>query len=528
MSEESSPSNIKDIIKQEYIKCATDPVHFMRKYCMIQHPMRGRIPFHLYGFQEKVLSLFRKHNYSIILKSRQLGISTLVAGFSLWMMVFSKDKNVLCIATKQETAKNMVTKVKFMYDSLPSWLKGSKKPLEDNKLSLKLSNGSQIKAVSAASDAGRSEAVSLLIIDEAAFIEDIDKIFASAQQTLATGGGCIALSTPNGMGNWFHNTWVKAELAENSFVPIKLPWNIHPERNEDWRKKQDADLGLRMAAQECDCDFLTSGNTIVEPDILKFYEGTWVQDPVEKRGIGGNYWIWQYCDYSRQYLICADVARGDGSDYSAFHVIDIEACEQVAEFKGQIDTRAFAHVLISAGVDYNNALLVVENNNMGWDVVQSIINSNYTNLYYSPRGSDDSVATYIHKLETDQMIPGFTNSLKTRPLLIPKLESYLRDKVFMIRSKRFIEELRVLIWSNGKAQAANGYNDDLVISGAIGLYVRDTAIKYQQYNTDLTRASLNNIGKSKANVIQTPRGNFTHPFQMNLGDGHVEDIRWVL
>jgi phage FluMu gp28-like protein len=103
----------------------------------------------------------------------------------------------------------MVTKVKFMYENLPSWLKITSE--ENNKLTLRLINGSQIKATSASSDAGRSEAVSLLLIDEAAFIENIGEIWASAQQTLATGGGCIALSTPYGTGNWFHQTWVRAE-----------------------------------------------------------------------------------------------------------------------------------------------------------------------------------------------------------------------------------------------------------------------------------------------------------------------------
>ena len=130
------------------MKCATDPVHFMKKYCFIQHPQRGRIQFSLFPFQEKVLKLFQDNPYSLILKSRQLGMSTLSAGYSLWMMLFSKDKNILCIATKQETAKNMVTKVKFMFENLPSWLKVEAD--ENNKLTLRLRNGSQIKATSAA------------------------------------------------------------------------------------------------------------------------------------------------------------------------------------------------------------------------------------------------------------------------------------------------------------------------------------------------------------------------------------------
>ena len=166
--------DLREVIKQEYILCAKNPDHFMRKYCYIQHPTRGRVLFNLYPFQGKVLNLWKDNPYSIVLKSRQLGISTLAAGYSLWLMLFHKDKNVLCIATKQETARNMVTKVKFMFDNLPSWLKIQAE--ENNKLSLRLANGSQIKATSASSDAGRSEAVSLLLVDEAAFIEQIGEI----------------------------------------------------------------------------------------------------------------------------------------------------------------------------------------------------------------------------------------------------------------------------------------------------------------------------------------------------------------
>ncbi len=238
-----SQIDIKERIKQEFITCSKDPVYFMKKYYMIQHPQRGRLLFDLYPFQEKVLTLFQKYPESIINKSRQLGLSTLVSAYSLWMMIFSKDKNVLVIATKQDTAKNMVTKVRFAYDNLPNWMKIGAAATSNNALSLRLTNGSQIKAVSAAGDAGRSEAVSLLVIDEAAFIDNIETIYTAAKMTLATGGGCIALSTPNGVGNWFHKSYTEAQLQKNSFLPISLPWSVHPERAQDWRDKQDTDLG---------------------------------------------------------------------------------------------------------------------------------------------------------------------------------------------------------------------------------------------------------------------------------------------
>jgi len=524
-----SQANIKEIIKQEYIKCATDPVHFFRKYCYITHPIKGRILFHLYPFQEGTLNDFRTNRFSIINKSRQLGISTLVAGYSLWTMLFNKDKTVLCIATKQETAKGMVEKVQFMYNNLPSWLKGNQKPVSDNKLSLKLANNSQIVATSAASDAGRSYAVSLLLVDEAAFIEGIDKIYTSIKPTIATGGGIIALSSPNGVGNWFHKMYTEAEINKNDFKAIKLKWDLHPDRDEAWEQRERTNMSPREFAQEYDCDFLGSGNSVIEPDLLSFYEETFIQEPIERRFMGGDFWIWAYPDYSKQYIVCADVARGDSSDYSAFHVIDATTCEQVAEYKSQIDTRTFGNMLVSVATEYNSALLVVENANIGWDVINTIIEKGYPKLYYSPRSYGEmNMDKWLDKMEKEQTVPGFTTSAKTRPLVIAKMESYIREKVFTFHSKRLLEELRVFIWQHGKAQAQNGYNDDLVMSLGMGLFTRDTAMKFFEQGMDLNRAMVSNITRTSYEIgPMLPNGQL-NPFAMNDGRGGFEDASWIL
>ena len=527
-------ANIKEIIKQEYIKCATDPVHFFRKYCYITHPVKGRVLFHLYPFQETTLTEFRQNRFSIVNKSRQLGISTLVAGYALWTMIFNKDKTVLCIATKQETAKGMVEKVQFMYNNLPSWLRGNQKPISDNKLSLKLSNNSQIVATSAASDAGRSYAVSLLLIDEAAFIEGIDKIYTSIKPTIATGGGIIALSSPNGIGNWFHKMYTEAQIGKNDFKPIELKWDLHPDRvapvDAGWEDRERANMSPREFAQEYDCDFLGSGNSVVEADILSFYEQTYIQDPIERRFMGGDFWIWQYPDYSKSYIVCADVARGDGSDYSAFHIIDVETCEQVAEYKSQIGTREFGHMLVSVASEWNNALLVPENANIGWDVINTIIEKGYQNLHYSPRTYGEmNIDKWMDKMDNNQTVPGFTMSQKTRPLVISKMESYIRDRHFIFRSKRLLEELRVFIWQHGKAQAQNGYNDDLVMSAGIGLFTRDTGIKFHQQGMDVTRRAIDNIsstGNEYNSIPMMPSG-IQNPYQIETPYG-TEDITWLI
>lgn len=519
-------SDIKKAIQQEFIKCASDPVYFMRNYCYVQHPTKGRILFNLYPFQEQTLNIFKGNKYKIINKSRQLGISTLAAGYSLWMMLFQKDKNILCIATKQETARNMVTKVSFMYENLPSWL--SVDSLEKNKLSLRLKNGSQIKATSASSDAGRSEAVSFLIIDEAAFIDNIGEIWASAQQTLSTGGEALVLSTPYGVGNWFHKTWVGAQNKTNGFIPIKLPWYVHPERDQEWRDQQDRILGdPKIAAQECDCDFSSSGDTVFLPKWVSEISET-IIDPIERRGVDKNLWIWRYVDYNKNYLITADVARGDGADYSAAQVIDIEENTQVAEYRGQLPTKEFGLFLCTLGAEYNNALIAPENSSVGWATVETIIDRGYSNLYYSSR-SQQNYESYFYE-DTSNKIPGFTTSLKTRPLLIDKFREYLADGSVRIHSKRLLEEMKTFIWKNGRPEAQSGYNDDLVMSFAISQYLRDTSLKYRQHNLDHTRASLGGIQATKGNSI--PGAIFAkgsdNPYSMSINKNENINLKdWI-
>lgn len=523
----SKQQEIKKAIKEEYIRCAQDPTYFMKRYCYIQHPNRGRILFSLFPFQERVLGVLKREKFTITLKSRQLGISTLVAAYSTWLMIFHKDKNILALATTQATARNLVRKVQYMYQSLPKWLKLP--AVENNKLSLTLKNGSRIRAASSNSDASRSEAVSLLLIDEAAFIDNIEETFTAAQQTLATGGQCVAISTPNGVGNWFHQTYTKAQTKENSFIPIKLDWKVHPERDQSWRDQQDADLGPRMASQECDADFMSSGHTVFEPEDLTYYETLQIEEPSEKRGFEGGLWIWKQADYTRDYMICADVARGDSSDYSAFHIIDIEEAEQVAEYRGKISPKEFGNLLVGIATEYNDALLVVENANVGWATIEQILERNYNNLFYSNRSQNESVESYLKKYERGDLVPGFTTSSKTRPLFIPKLEEYLRERSVTIKSKRLLEEMRVFIWKNGKAQAHSGYNDDLVISFAIGLYVRDTALRLRQQGLDLTRqqlATFTNLNRRDPS-IRTSTSKSTDPFKIDV-NGRKEDISWLL
>jgi hypothetical protein len=445
-------------------------------------------------------------------------------------MLFKEDFNVLVIATTQEVAKNLVTKVRVMHDNLPSWLKGTVE--SDNKLSLKFRNGSQIKAISSSTTGARSEALSLLIIDEAAFIRNIEEIWIASQATLSTGGGAIVLSTPNGVGNWFHQTWADAEAEINGFHTIKLHWTVHPERDQLWRDAQTQLLGERGAAQECDCDFVSSGHTVVDGNILLEYEEK-CTEPIEKRGFDHGYWIWEYPDYSKDYIVVADVARGDSSDFSAFHVFDVESVTQVAEYKGKLPPNDFGNMLVTVATEWNNALLAIENANIGWAAIQPALDRGYEKLFYTYKDdgyvdADVQLKKGYDMKDKTQMVPGVSTTTRTRPLMISALEMYMRENTPIIRSKRLIQELFVFVWLNGKAQSQNGYNDDLVMAFCIALWLRDTTLKLRQQGLDLNRRALTQFQKSSDAVIYTGRNK-------NNGDGwswnngfNDENLTWLL
>ncbi|MBC8422072.1 MAG: hypothetical protein H8E03_01475 [Pelagibacteraceae bacterium] len=521
---------IKDAIKREFVKCVESPAYFLKKYCVISHPMDGKIPFALYDFQEKTLEEFVNNDYTVILKARQLGISTLTAGYALWLMTFHSDKNILVIATKQETAKNLVTKVRMMHANLPSWLKNQ--CVEDNKLSLRYGNGSQIKAIASSEDAGRSEALSLLILDEAAFIDNIDTIWTAASQTLALGGNCIALSTPNGVGNWFHRTWVEADDGTNDWNTVKLHWTVHPDRDQEWRDAQDKLLGPSMAAQECDTDFVTSGKSVIDSIILEEYRVNMVKPPIEKRGIDSNIWIWQPPNYSKDYVVSADVSRGDGSDYSAFHIMEVESVEQVAEYKGKLSTKDFGNLLVNVAKEYNDALLVIENASIGWAAIQQAIDRDYDNLFYMSKDlqyvdTQNQMTNKINR-QDKQMVPGFTMSMKTRPLVISKLEEFFREKSVKVYSQRLIDELFVFVYNGRKAEAMSGYNDDLVMSFGIGLWVRETALRLRAEGVALQKKSLAGIDMNPG-VYVSENNPAKDAWNWDVGNKKdVEDLTWLI
>ena len=451
----------------EILRCGRDPVYFVKKYCKIQHPTRGTIPFETYPFQDSCLRAFQEHNFNIVLKSRQLGLSTITAAHATWLALFRRDKNILVIASKLRTAKTFIRKVRKFLACLPPWLRLAQ--YEESMQEIRFDNGSQIVAVPTAEDAGRSEALSLLIVDEAAIIRNLEEIWGALFPTLSEGGSAIVLSTPNGVGGKFHDLWIEAEAKHNGFHAIKLPWDVHPEHDQEWFEKTAKKLGPRLTSQELCCDFLSSGETFLQRQTMEWI-GLQMKAPLRCESVDDGVWVWEDPIPNHKYLIAADVSRGDSSDFSAFVGIDMLTGNEAFEYQGKVFPDVLAELVRTYGSAYNNALVCVEANTYGHHTNVELRKKNYPNLFYqtAPR---HSVENYY---PTPKDRVGFSTQAESRAQAFAMLEDCMRYRLVVPASTRFHEELKTFVWLDDKPQAKQGKHDDITMAMAIACWVYRT------------------------------------------------------
>jgi intein/homing endonuclease len=282
-----------------------------------------------------------------------------------------------------------------------------------------------------------------------------------------TGGQCIIISTPSGVGGFFHKTWMGAQSKDNIFNPILLHWKEHPERDEQWYEDQKKQLGdPRRVAQELDCEFLASGATVISGDMLKMLVET-IPYSTKNSYLGIEHLIiYESPNKDKKYVIGADVATGGNKDYSAFVVIDRVSGKIVCDFKAKLPIEEFARILIRIGNYYNTALLGIENNTgYGLLAIKKVLETGYPNIYQTLDMGSGKVRKTL----------GWTTSVKTRPYMIQELVEAINMYHIGITNRRLVDELVTFIWNNDKAEAMTGYNDDLVIATCIGWQMRKFA-----------------------------------------------------
>lgn len=483
----------KNQVAQELIKCGKDPIYFIMNYVKIVHPLRGVIMFTLYDYQKDLVNKFQNNQYNIILKARQLGASTAIGAYALWMLLFHRGRRVDVIATQRKTAAELVMKSRLMYEELPEWMKqifpmGS----IDNQHEFYLQNGSKMSS-HAATSAIRGLASSLLILDEAAFIDRVEEVVRAAMPVLSTGGSCVALSTPNGIGNWFEETWQKSQKNEGSFVPTLLDWRVHPERDDAWYKRTLGNGSVEDFSQEYECSFLASGRTFLDPKILiKLSEK--VNQPQYCVGLDGNAWIWKSAEKFTKYYVGVDVSRGDSDDFTTFQILTSDTLEQVFEYQGKMPVDLAAEQAIKYATEYNEATIIVENTGgLGYMFACKVIELGYPNVYFSEKGTHKFVEQHEVSYR-DDIVPGISTSSKTRDLILANMEEYIRNDLVIINSKRLYDEFTTFCWNNSKkAEAVKGKHDDLVMSFAMVCWAHGEITKTYEKDMKYDKAILDSI-----------------------------------
>ena len=465
-------------------------VFYFSTFAYVVHPVRGKTRFLLYPYQKSVLYCFLKHRFNIILKFRQAGITELISLYCLWLTMYHPNKKVNIISIKDSVAKKVLKKIKYMYKNLPEHLKV---PIVNGRMGelgtasmIEFINGSFIESIPTSEEAGRSESLSLLVIDEAAIVRWASTIWAAAAPAISTGGSAILNSTPYGISGFYHSKWVEAITDSDSpFHPIRLYWKMHPERDQKWYDTMSKALGPRRTAQEIDGDFLSSGNTVFDLADIKAIEDCLSDYPVIKKRFNGQYRQFLEPAPDKEYFIGADVSTGRSSDYSAFTCMDKQGEEQ-AVFKGRLSVDKYARLLGDTGHLFNFATIAPESNDVGLAVTSALQTEGYPKLYYYQKMLKKKGKS---RPEVDKS-PGWLTTQKNRSVIVEGLEQDIREDNITVKDPFFVQEAYTFIYDGlGRPVAV-----DVDLEGDV--YADDSIFG---------KAICNHIRKGKTNVIVQPK-----------------------
>lgn len=473
--------------RKELIKCSQSFPYFCHKYVRILHPMRGLIPFVLFKYQRKTINDYETNRFNIISKFRQGGLTTVTLLWGLWRCMFQLDQQIMLISKTDREATDIGMMADRACENFPDWIKPRKDGKWNDHLKQFTDTGSALKFYSP--EAARGKSVTFLIVDECAFIDDMDKHWKAMWPILSTGGSCTLISTVNGLGNWYEQTYRDAKEGLNKFHVIDLDYWEHPDYNDEkWVAEQKAQLGEKGFRQEVLREFQGSGETYFPTSVLTtLSEQTRNNFPSRKlfpkwaNTLGrvsqletddnkGAMWVWKEPVQGHEYILSADCAEGQGenNDNSVFHVINTATLEQVCEFYSNIIyPHEFAQLIKEVAIMYNNALVVVENMGPGGAVLGSLQHTHfYDNLYYESSKASNAK-------------PGVRVNQTNRTQFLETLQNRLVNQTVRINSARFVNELNTFEYNKvtRKAQAQKGKHDDAIMAMCIGLYVRDSLIR---------------------------------------------------
>ena len=526
----------------EYAKCVKNTPYALRTYLQTYDNTQLKyVPLELFPDQVRLIDDYDTHEENIALKYRQAGVSTVTSAWVSKKLVFAsktKPEKILIIANKQDTSIEMANKVRAFVEQWPSWLGVGFSNEKNAQKHFKLSNGCEVKAVATSKDALRGYTPTILIFDEAAFIDADDDFWSACMASLSTGGKVIVISTPNGFDPIYYSFYDQALRGMNDFKITEMYWYRDPryskdlklikvkdivhyllnrgdykddeitidysevdpyQRNFDEIKKLFADgykpystwfeamakklkFDRRKIAQELECNFLGSGDSVIPSDVIERMKENDIKNP-EHKFMGGALWQWKEPVPGHKYIMGIDVSRGDSEDFTTFNIIDFDEREQVLEYLGKIPPDVAAEVAIKWAVMYSAFIVIDITGGMGVSTSRKLQELGYKNLYIDGVNIADK---WKYDPKALEKIPGINFNSK-RVQIIASFEEALRHG-FHIRSSRLLNELNTFVYVNGRPDHLKGQHDDLIMSCAMAIYVGENSFSQLEKVTETTKA----------------------------------------
>ena len=464
---------------QEYVKCKDDPLHFVENYGKIIHVDQGLVPFEMYPYQREMIHKFNDNRFVICKMPRQTGKSTTIIAFLLHYLLFNESVNIAMLANKGATARELLSRLQLAYEHLPKWLQQG--VVIWNKGNIEVENGSKVVAAATSSSAVRGSSFNIIFLDDFAHVHQniAESFFTSVYPTISSGESTkvLIVSTPLGL-NMFYKMWIEAEEGRSDYVPIEVHWSEMPGRDGKWKEETIRNTSEVQFTQEFECEFVGSTYTLIAPSKLR----TMVfKSPVHS---ANNLDVYEQPKKNRTYALVADTAQGKGVDYSAFSVFDVSEMpyKQVAVYRdNQISPMLYPNVIYNVGNKYNNAHVLVEVNDIGSQVADTLhYDLEYENIMIITmrgRAGQQIGGGFAKNIQL-----GLRTSKQIKRIGCATLKDLIEQDQLIVPDFNTIKELTTFALQNNTYQAEEGSHDDLAMTLVIfGWLVQHRYFKEMSY-----------------------------------------------
>lgn len=443
--------------KEELIKCRDDFFYFLENYCKIISLDEGLVNFKLYEYQKKMMKMMDDNRFNIFLLPRQMGKTITVAAYLCWCAIFNRRFNIAILANKADQAREIMSRLQLMYEELPWYMQPGIKTW--NKGDIWLGNGSKVFTAATTGSSVRGKSLNIVYLDEFAFVENDVEFYTSTYPVITSGKKTkvIITSTPNGM-NLFYKMWTDAVEGRSRYEHLQVHWSEHPNRDENWKQDQMRNMSEKQFNQEFGCEFLGSTDTLLS--------GSKLQQLTFVTPIGGDekfFKIYQEPKKDSVYVVTTDVSEGIGKDYSVVSVFDVTQApyHQVALYRSNIvPTLLLSEAVFRIATMYNEAIVIVESNNMGSDVCNSLWNDyEYENMLITRNKNNES-----HIREGRASSVGIRTTKKTKLIGCSSLKALIESNTMTIVDYETVKELTTFIKKGTSYEAEKGKNDDIVMT----------------------------------------------------------------